>query len=60
MLGLIVGLGDAGGGEGVGFNHIGASTQVGSVDLLNDVWLCQHKKIIVALQGLGVVGEARA
>lgn len=47
---VIVGHGDGGAVERVGFNDVSAGLQVGSVDLCNDVGPGDHKQVVVALE----------
>ena len=56
----IIGLGDGLRVEGVGLDDVGAGLQIGVVDLADDVRLGQHKQIVVALQIVAMVLEARA
>mmetsp|Transcript_656 Transcript_656/g.1781 ORF Transcript_656/g.1781 Transcript_656/m.1781 type:complete len:563 (+) Transcript_656:3249-4937(+) len=57
---LIVSLADCGAVEGVGLNDVSARLKVGSVDLCNDVWPCEHKNVVVAFQLMAVVLVALA
>ena len=56
----IVGLGHAGGVEGVGFQDVGACIQVGLLDLGDDLRLAQQQQIVVAFDVARPVGETRA
>ena len=62
MLGGVVGLADAVGGEGVGFGDVGAGLEIGAVDRFGHFGLGQGEDVVVALlvlgqaQGAGVVG----
>ena len=53
-------LGDGGAVEGVGLDDVGATLQVGGVDLLNHIGPRQHQQIVVALELIAVVLVAAA
>ena len=57
---LVVGLGAAGGVEGIGFDDIRTSVQIGTVNLADDIGLSQGQQIVVARQFMGMVIEAVA
>ena len=54
----IVGLGDSGAGEGVGFHHVGPGGEVFGVDAADKIGAGEAEQVVVAAQGLGVLGEA--
>ncbi len=56
----VVGLGYAGGVEGVGLEDVGAGIQVGLLDRGDDLGLAQQQQVVVALDVARPVGEARA
>ena len=56
----VVGLGDARGIEGVGFQDVGAGIQVGLLDLGDDLRLGQQQQVVVALDVARPVGETLA
>ncbi len=47
-LGAIVGLGDAGGGEGIGLDDVGADSEILTVDVGDYPWLGERKQVAVA------------
>jgi hypothetical protein len=49
VLHAVIGLGDGGGGKGIGFNDIRARFQIVDMDLADGVRHCQAEKVIVAL-----------
>ena len=49
ILHAVIGLCDAGGGKGVGFDDVGTSLGVGVVNILNGLGLGQDEKVVVAL-----------
>ena len=60
LLHAVVGLGDRGGGKGVGLEDIGARHGVGVVDLFDGAAAASGQEVVVALQMTGAVGEAVA
>ena len=57
---MIIGHGDTGGVEAVGFQNIGTGRQIGLVDLADHLGLGQHQQVIVALEIATPVGKTRA
>ncbi len=60
VLHAVIGLGDAGRGEGVGLENVGAGLRIGEVDRLDRLGLGQRQQVVVALQVAGAGGEALA
>ncbi len=60
LLHAVVGLGYAGGVEGVGFENVRAGIQVGFLDGLDDVGARQQQQVVVAFHVLWPVDEAFA
>ena len=60
VLEAVVGLGDAGGGERVGADDVGAGREVLAVDVTDDVGLGQREDVGVALEVVVVAGERLA
>ncbi len=56
----VVGLGHLGGVEGVGFENVGASIQVGFLDRTDHIRTREHQQVIVALYIARPVGETFA
>ncbi len=57
---LVVGLRHGGRVEGAGFENIGPGFKVGAVDAADDRRLGQHQQVVVALQVMRMLGQARA
>jgi hypothetical protein len=47
---LVIALRHAGRAEGVGFDHVGAGSEIFLVNLADHVWLRQRQQLVVALQ----------
>ena len=60
VLGVVVGLADAGGVEGVGLDDVGPGIEVAAVDGFDDVGPGEAQKVVVAEELAGQVGEAVA
>jgi hypothetical protein len=58
VLHVVVGHGDAGAAEGVGFGNVGAGLEVLAVNLLDDVGTGEREQVVVALQVVGEILEA--
>ncbi|MOA12424.1 hypothetical protein D3C78_1324130 [compost metagenome] len=56
----VVGLGNLRGVEGVGFENIGASVQIGLLDGGDDIRAREQQQVVVAFDIAWPVGEARA
>ena len=57
---MVVGLGDRGGVEGVGFNDVGAGGKVLGMNLFNHIRPGEDEQVVVALEVVWMAGETRA
>ena len=57
---VVVGLGDDGRAEGVCLEHVGAGSEVGTVDVANDIGSGEDEEVVVAPHILVPAGEALA
>jgi hypothetical protein len=56
----VVGLGNAGRVEGVGFDDVGAGLQIVTVNCLDDLRPGEQQQVVVAFQIVRMVGETAA